>query len=372
MPPQKRLVTPKVYEAGVDVSQETLNELIPKLALWFVESRPSVKDPTALARQRVKDCLEGKTSEGQPWFSAANSTFASRIKMSCRFNMESENPAEWGGILQASEIQKKRKLKEKQREEKKTAKERAKEQREDTSDLTAALVHGATYAENAATFRSPAEFARWQEIKKGYQEQHPELRLVAAEAELNKLCNLLIMDERQQASMLTGAKDALDFEDMKRVTDMILGLKKGLGIHPDQIQKRKEEKVGGSFGELVARLESMPDAKELRESYMAERFIQFWQMYNSPSPRSDMEGYQLDKYGLWALTRCRSCHCPNCGQLNALGFSVDEIKDYLTGNGYLEIDENPIDTLLSEAREGVAIDETTGEPIEAPSTPDGE
>lgn len=361
---QRRLITPKVYEVGTDISQEILNDLIPKLALWFVESRPSVKDPTALARQRVKDCLEGKTSEGQPWFSAANSDFATRIKMACRFDMTDPDPAKWGGILQASEKEKKRKEREREREAAKKSKARAKEKREDTSELVEALTHGAAYAENASVFRSPAEHQRWKEIKAGYQEQFPELRLISAEAELNKLCNLLIMDERQQAAMLAGSKDALDIEDMKRVTDMILSLKKGLGIHPDQIQKRKEEKTGGSFGEVVARLEAMPDSKELREAYMAERFIQFFQMYHAPSPRDDAEGFQLDKYGLWAATRCRGCHCPNCGQFNALGFSIDEITEYLTANGYVEIGD-PVAAYVeaNSGSVGVPTDEETGEPL---------
>lgn len=327
--PQQRLLTPKVYEVGVDITQERVDELVLKLADWFAEMRPGLKEPTVVARQKIKDCLEGKTSDGEPWYSAGSSTFATRIKMACRFDIESME-----GIKKANEAAHEKRAKKKAREVKaKLAK------REDTlipDELRVELRDSAKYGDNPQVFLSSAEETRWLDLKRAYQEQFPELTTINAEAELNKLLNLLIVDERQQMKLLQGKN--IDVLDMKGLTDQIVALKKALNIHPEQTSKRAKDSQGGNIAELVARFESMPNWRELRERFFTEELLQIFQMMHSPSPREDSGGFQLDEAGLFALTRCRTCHCSKCGTRNVAGFSVEEIEDKLVKEGLIQIE----------------------------------
>jgi len=338
---QRRLLTPKVYEVGTDVSEETIVELTLKLADWFAESRLNVKEPSVLARQKIKDCLLGLTSDGSPWFSAANSTFEKRIKMACRFDMETMTP-----IRMASEASKETRDKKRKRET-----QRKLAAREDVNipdELRKELQKSAKYGDNAQVFLSSAEHERWTQLRNAYQKDFPELTTINAEAELNKLCNLLIVDERQQMALLQGK--APDMLDMKGLTDQIVSLKKALNIHPEQVAKRSQTAQGGTIGEVVARLESMGDAKTIREKFFLEEAIQAYQMYNQPSPRDDAGGYQLDEIGLFSLFRCRTCACPRCGSRNYVGISIDELEGYLVGRGVLEV-ESPVTTHINRERE---------------------
>lgn len=347
--PQKILVTPKEYEVGVDISQEALNELILKLTDWFVESRPTVKEPSVLARQKVKDCLEGKTSDGTPWFSAASSTFETRIKMACRFDMSAMR-----GIRTADEKTKANRDRKKAREKKLKL-----ERKQDVNipdELRAELRNSTKYGDNAQVFLSSAEHKRWNELKAAYQQEFPELKTVNAEAELNKLLNLLIVDERQQMNLLQG-KDVNSL-DMKGLTDQIVSLKKALGIHPEQVAKRSKDTTGGSIAEVVARLEAMGDAKEIRAAFQTEEFLQLYQMFHARSPRSDTGGYQLDEVGLFSMTRCRTCHCAACGVRNYVGFSIEEIEDHLKSTGTIEVEEEPTQTVITSPVEKEVTEET--------------
>jgi hypothetical protein len=288
--PQKRLITPRVYEIGVDVTQELINELTLKLSDWLVQSRLDVKEPTVLARQKIRDCLEGLTKDGEPWYSAANSTFETRIKMACRFDVPTMQ-----GILMADQEKKvKRDLRRKREAKKKLA---AKEDSNIPDELRKELRESAKYGDNSQVFLSSEEHKRWIALRDAYQTEFPELQTINAEAELTKLLNLLIVDERQQMKLLQGQK--VEVMDMKGITDSIVSLKKALNIHPEQVAKRSKDSQGGSIGEVVARLESRGNAKEVREKFFVEEMIQVFQMYHQPSPRHDADGYQLDELGLF-------------------------------------------------------------------------
>lgn len=329
---QKRLVTPRVYEVEVDISAEKINELVMNLADWFVEIRPTVKEPTVLARQKINDCLEGKKTDGSPWFSAANSTFETRILMACRFDMVTMS-----GRKSADEKSKVNRVRKKEREVKNKLAKR--EDQNIPDEIRANLRNSAKYGDNAQVFLSSAEHKRWTELQKAYQTEFPELKTINAEAELNKLLNLLIVDERQQMKLLQG-KDTSVY-DLKGITDQIVALKRALGIHPEQVAKRTKDTIGGSIAEVVARLEAMGDAKEIRAAFQTEEFLQLYQMYNSPSPRADAGGYQLDEVGLFGMTRCRTCHCAGCGLRNYVGFDINEIEDHLKAEGVIEVEPEP-------------------------------
>lgn len=338
---QRYIATPRIYEIGVDITQDAITELTLKLADWFVESRPSNKEPTVLARHKIRDCLEGLTADGKPWYTAASSTFEARIKMSCRFDM-----SVMAGIRTANEATKDKREKKKKRAAK--AKLKARVDANIPDELRKDMQQHTKYGDSAQVFLTNEEHKRWLELRNAYQDQFHELRTINAEAELNRLCNLLIMDERQQLLVLQGKKT--DLFDVKATTDMIVTLKKALNIHPDQVAKRSQDAQGGSVAEVAARLDAMGNAKDIRERFFVEEALQMYQMYHQPSPRDDAGGYQLDELGLFSLTRCRTCECPRCGSRNYVGISIDELETYLLGHGVLEV-ENPVQAHIDSAEE---------------------
>jgi hypothetical protein len=170
-------------------------------------------------------------------------------------------------------------------------------------------------------------------------EQFPSLSTVNAEAELDLLCDLLVVNERLRFKILNGER--VDSGEFKQSVDNINSLKKLLGIHPDQLAKRVEASQSGSFTELVARVQAMPDFREMREQYWVEELMQLYQMYHQPSLRKDMDGFQLDDVGLMGLTGCRTCACPGCGQRNFVGLKITEVESYLEGKGVLTVDAEP-------------------------------
>lgn len=320
---QQVYVAPVKYEVGKDIVQEKYEELVLRVADWFAESRRS-KEPAILARQLIQESLEGKTKDGQPWFSAAMATLASRIRMKCRFDMDTMQPLRTG-----SEKTKTKKAKERER----TAKRRrdAGEDPNIPDEIRKGLQKEAKYGDNPNVFLSSAEEAAWQALRKAYVVQFPDLATVNADAELKLLCDLHIVNERHRTKILQGVP--VDSRAQSDLLAKISDLKKALGIHPDQLAKRNQSKSDVSIGAMAAHLESLGNYRELRERFWVEELLQMYQMYMTPS--ADGLRYQLDEVGLFGLTRSKPCLCPQCGHRVFAGLDIQEIEAWLVTKGAL-------------------------------------
>jgi hypothetical protein len=329
MAEQARLVpTTVVYKVGEDITEEKFNELILKVGDWYAESRPKLKEPNVAARQALDCCLKGvKVSDpSQPWKGVETVPFATRVRIACRYDSERMEP-----LRTVSESNRIKKEKAVAREQQKRA--RASEDQNIPDEVRRDLANSAKYGDDPRVFLSTEEQRNWQKLHDDYVKQFPELGTINAAAELNSLCDLLIVSDRHRLKILKG--DKVDAFDQKGITDQIVNLKKALGIHPDQLAKRVQSQTGGSIGELVKRLEELPNWREIRDKFWTEELLQIFQMYMTPSPREDLGGYQLDEIGLFGLTRCRTCACSNCGHRNFVGISMDEIEGKLVEDGVL-------------------------------------
>lgn len=321
---QRTYLEPLRYEIGKEISAERYEEALTKIADWFAESRRT-REPAALARQLFQECFEGVTREGDKWFSAATASLEKRVRMKCRFDLDTMLPLRTG-----SERTKERKQKERDR--------LARKRQDATKDglipdeLRDDLKAGVKYGDDPHVLLSSAEELRWNTLKESYTRQFPELSTVNAEAELHLLCDLHVLTERHRLKVLKGEK--VDPFEAKVVGEQLQSLKKGLGIHPDQLAKRVKDKTDSSISAAAARLESLGNYRLLRERFWVEELIQLWQMYMTPT--ADGLAYQLDEVGLFGLTRSKPAPCPKCGHRVFAGLSIDEIEQYLVRKGALK------------------------------------
>lgn len=315
---------PIKYEVGTDLPLAVYDELVTKVADWFAEWRDT-KEPAADARFRLKCCLEGKTLEGQPWFSHWQSSFKTRVAMMCRFDVEKMAPIRTGS--------------EKLKAKKDRAKLKAAEKRRDGDPMIPELTKkelgskNVKYGDNPHVLLTEAEAKQWHVKRLAYTEQFAELRTVNAQAELDLLCDLHVIHERNRLKLLKG--EYVDPKTMEGNIGAMVNLKKALGIHPDQLAKKVQEEISGTVSEAVVKLETHEHGRALRARYWLEEMLIAWQMYMTASPRKDTGGYQLDEIGLFGLTKCRTCHCAKCGHRNFVGVSVEEVERYLVQQGVL-------------------------------------
>lgn len=320
---QKRYLEPLTYEVGKDIPEERYHEALQKIADWFAESRRT-REPAALARQLVQECLDGKKKDGQKWFGGASLSLVKRIRMKCRFDIETMLPLRTG-----TEKTKRRKEQERARLERKR-----KELADDNhipDEIRKNLQPDVKYGDDPHVFLSSAEEVRWQELKANYIKQFPELATVNAEAELHLLLDIHVLTERHRLNILSGKRENFWEADTAAKLE---SLKKALGIHPDQLAKRVKEKADMSIAAAAARLEAMPNFRQLRERFWIEELLQLWQMYMSPT--ADGLTYQLDEIGLFGLTRSKPSKCPKCHHRVFAGLSIDEIEEYLKRKGVLK------------------------------------
>lgn len=342
-PPKKTrkvVVQPIQYKVGKDITSDDYNTLVMKVADWFAERKPGLREPVKVAKRYV-DCAMKGTKPREPdkaWSGAERWGLAQRIRSACAFDMDTLKP-----IYKKSERRKIRREKDQQR-----AKAARAAKQVDPYTPEAVRVLGrqqAVYGDDPAIFLSRKEHERWLTLRQQYMDQFPELGLVNAEAELNVLCDLLVLAERHRLKMLNGEK--LATRDYQGLIDTIDSIKQTLGIHPNQLAKRQSDRRAGSFADLLARYESLDNARELREKHWIEELIQIYQMYHQPSPRTDMGGYQLDEVGLLGLTGCRTCKCAGCGVQNYAGLDIKEIERYLEAKRVLEVEDEPAQAVES-------------------------
>lgn len=356
----KRLIEPLIYEVGPDISPERYQEAIEKIADWFAQTR-NTKEPVAAAKYYVDCCLKGVTpSDGKSkWFAMAMSPLANRIRSACRFDIETMQP-----LVTADEKTKAKKAREKERE--KAKKESDKVDANLPEEYRKKLAADATYGEDPLVFFTSAELERRERLKDAYLKDFPQLRSVASESKLDMLLDLTLLLDRIRFRQAKDTKGKTEEFQIQQLTKQIVELEKALNIHPDQLAKQQKEKEGGTIGEAVRRLEET-NAIELRERWLAEELLVLFQMYHTPSPRSNMGGYQLDEVGLFGATRCRTCSCVKCGTKNYAGLGVEEIEEWLKNKGFLKPvveeptwDANADDQGLDETTLGDAEDPADG------------
>lgn len=327
---RKYVAEPVVYEVGKDLTQEQYQQAIERIGDWFSQVR-NTKEPVLLAKQSLDRCLKGKTSEDRPWYAAATASLNKRVRAMCRFDLDTMTP-----IYSASE--KNKKLREKSRAREKKRRIIEKENPLLTDEVrTEMKARGVNYGDNVRTFFTQAEEKRWRNLKSSYLQEFPHLQSVNASAELEQLCDLHILQERVRMDRVSG-KRAVNPIDAAALVDELQKLKKALGIHPDQLKNKVQDKIDTTIGAAAQRLEGMGNYRELRARFFLEEALQLWQMYNTP--KADGQGYQLDEPGLFALTRCRTCHCSTCKTRNYVGWTVDEIETMLKDRGIIAEVEN--------------------------------
>jgi hypothetical protein len=343
----KTLREPLIYEVGSDIAPERYQEAIEKIADWFAQTR-NTKEPVAAAKYYLDCCLKGVLpSDGKsPWFAMATSTLTARVRSACRFDLDAMAP-----LVTADEKRRARKTREK---EVAKAKKEAQATDKNLPDEYRKKVAGeATYGDDPLVFFTSAELERRERLKDAYLKDFPQLRSVASESKLDMLLDLTLLLDRIRFRQAKDQKGKTEEFQIQQLTKQIVELEKALNIHPDQLAKQQKEKEGGTIGEAVRRLEET-NAIELRERWLAEELLVLFQMYHTPSPRSNMGGYQLDDVGLFGATRCRTCECAKCGTRNYAGLQIDEIESWLAKKGFLK--EVPIDdTQVQEPVEDDAI-----------------
>ncbi len=333
---QRRLLTPKVYTVGEDISVEHHALLLAKLTDWLAQTR-NTRAPSLLAKQIIDACLKGvKPTDGKtPWFKAANTPFAVRVKQATNFDCTSPNPDDWAGGQSKSIARRTRRIREQERAETKTRTRLVDPLLPD--EVRDSLRKDVKYGDNPLILLSHEEEKRWNELFADFQREYPHLRLPSAEAELGLLCSLLVAQSRFQMQLLSGNK-AVDEVKFAKLVDQIPRIKESLDIHPKQIARRKEKAKAQSIGDAVAKFESMGDWREVRLKYWAQEIIQSLQMFNQP--RADGQGYQLDEVGFFGVHRCATCACSACGQRNVRGLNYDEVERYALGQKLIEPDED--------------------------------
>lgn len=322
MPQRKTFKEPIKYLVGTDITQQEYDNILTKVTDWFVESRIT-EEPALLARQLIGECLEGKTREGKPWFSASSSSLAARIRVKCQYDIDKMEP-----LRMASPKQKAKKAAER----KKIAIKKAVEKDDPLipDEIRKELQNVAKYGDDPNLYFTQAEHRAWEVLKSGYMEQFPELSTVNAQAELSMLCDLHIQWERIRMRQNKGQR--IDAELLQSLTKQMAELKKMLGIHPDQVKNRNKNKEELTVGAAVARLDSL-NWKELRERFWVEELIQLWMMYHTP--KADGNGYQLDDVGLYGLTKSKVTDCPKCGTKHFGGLDIADITEYLETKGWI-------------------------------------
>lgn len=329
--------TPIIYKVGEDLSQEQFNELVQKVGDWFSEIR-NTKEPVKLAKMTLEACLRGvkPTDPLSTWDSAATATLAKRVRMACRYDMDTMSP-----LRTADDQRKVRKQQAKDRE-----RDKKQEARVDPNYPAEFKTMDPSYGDDPAVFFTSKELSIREERRQAMTTQFPQLDNAAQGPKLDMLLDLQLLFERLRYRNAAAGADKKNVKvtekEMQDYTRQIIDLEKAMGIDPVSVDKMQKKKEGGSVGDAVRRFEEMGNYRELREKLFAEELILAYQMYHQPSPRTDMGGFQLDDVGLFGITKCRVVTCPKCQTKVFGGFTVQEIEEWLMKRGLLKQVNEPL------------------------------
>lgn len=307
---------------GADFSEDYINSVILRLALWFNQSECDRKfdNPEAAAKKIVKEALLGQTKDGKTWHNAPND-FATRIKIKAAYDLVNEKGIP---ISRAKHPTAVRKLQEEKAAERAAAKEGAAK----IKDMVPTLVEFDVQA------------ARDKE-EKAILEHHPELDNPVHYPHVRRLSLLYAQQEMIEREMLLQPKPSRRMEIMKEMqllTGTIDGLLKTLDIHPDSLRKRIKENSEGSLGDFIAMLDADDEFRERQKRWTLEELLQLW--YKCNHPNGEGTGPQMSEVEMWHETRtipfsftCLHCgtHYPHIVQ----GLTPKQIRDYLVEKGVL-------------------------------------
>lgn len=322
--PQRLVAEPAVYTVPEDLTPERQTAVLLALTEWFSKSR-STREPAAVARQELDFCMRGVTKAGKPWKGMERATLAARVRSMCRFDLEKMEP-----LLNASDAQRKKKEREKELRRRKDARGM---NALIPDELRAEMKRGFRAGDNPAVYLSSAEEAEWRKFKEDTLRDYPHLNNTTSLKLLDQLADLVMISERQRVGFLSG-KEKVDYEDRAAVTQQIDRLMKILGIHSEQLIKRKDDKKDTSISAAALRMSQLGDYRKLRLRFWAEELLQIYAMFMQPS--ADGLTYQLDDVGLYGLTKTRVVCCPKCKTRNWAGLSIDEIEAWLVKSGLLK------------------------------------
>lgn len=331
IPSNKRYIEPVQYVLGEDISVEAFEEAVEKIGDWFSVIR-TTKEPKMAARQALERCLAGVTASGDKWFAAATASLNSRVRAMCRFDLNTMTP-----IMKADPKKKERSIRNRELTRKRKLGQKAPDPLLPDELREELKKKGVTYGEDPRTFYTEKEEARWRELKEAYLQEFPHLRSINAEAELDQLVDLHVLQDRMRMNRISRKMEINPLDAAKNVQEFQM-LKKALGIHPDQLKDRVDSSTAVTIGQAAAKLQTDIDGvpwQQLRARYFLEEALQWYQMFNTP--RADDSGYQLDEAGLFAISRCRTCHCGHCGTRNYVGWTVEEVEKTLTDRGLIKL-----------------------------------
>lgn len=322
---QKVFVDPIKYEVGTDIPEDQYREAISKIAVWFAQTRPKYKDPESAAKLLFQECLDGIIADGTPWWNMAMAPLASRVRSKCGFDLDTMK------VRQKASPQQKAK---KQRERDSAARKKLTgfEDPLIPDETKRAVKAGLTYGDDPLDEFTPMERRRWKEIRDAYTQEFPHLASINAAAELDLLCDQVVLAERARLKVVTK-KDNNSLIEAGLAVKNLQETKKALGIHPEQLKNRVQQKLEMSIGAAAAKVAELKDFRKLRLRWFAAQALQYLQMCVTPS--ADGLEYQLNEIELFALTKCRTCHCAKCGHRNFVGLSYEEVEHHLEKEGVI-------------------------------------
>lgn len=312
--PRRYLVGKK--EEGADFTEEEISLLAYQLATWFGDSTcdRNYPDPLSVAKQKISECLLGKTADGKMWINCPEE-FEARIRTKTLFDMKT------GTGVPAARRKSPRAVKKEQR-------------------LAAEAAAKGVTRTDPTTLIVDQEVIK-QTVVRDVLDTFPELDNPAHLLNVQRLGTL-----HAQASVI-DAKLALSpgpsiqkelLDNLLKIDQMIDRTMKSLGIHPQQIKQQVGDHMASSVAEFVALAESDPEFRRRNKLWSLELALLLWWMSAHPNGRGT--GPNIHPFEVWHMTRGRaiSFTCVECGRHYphlVEGFEPQELFDYLRGEGVL-------------------------------------
>lgn len=322
--------------AGDDFDKAEIEALIYKIALWFgsPECDRQYADPIESAQQMVQECLLAQTKEGKPWTNCPQD-FEKRVKAKCSYDMavgkgipapRVKGTANGGRALDR----------------------KAQEQAKELGDSVPSLADF-----DQETFRSNME--------RDIYDSFPELDNPAHRPNVRSLALYYaqreVIDRDLAANPRASTRETL-LKSLKLISDMADDAMKQLGIHPDQVRKKINERTSSTVADLVAHIGDDPDFKHREKVWGLQLALQLYWMSEHHNGRKN--GPQMHDWEIWHLTRSRPVQftCRHGETYTVIeGFTPRDLRAYLVKEGVL-VEEPVIPGLIDpRALEGLATEE---------------
>lgn len=343
---------------NADFSQSEIDLLAYKIAEWFNSDicDRNYPDPLEAAKTKIKECLLAETAAGKPWQSCPD-LFEDRIMAKTLYDMRT---GEGKGAPRRKSPQATRKL-----------------------DPDAA-----SGAKDVMNSDPVLAIVNQEEIRKetvaDVLDSFPELDNAAHLPNVRRLGNLYaqaqVIEMKLQMSNSAVTQDQL-LQNLERVDKMIERTMKTLGIHPQQVQKKIDDRAAMSVADFVALVEDDDDFRALNKIWAQELALLLWWMANHPNGRGT--GPNVHPWEIWHFTRSKpfnfTCSCGKEYKHLLDGFEPDELFDYLVQEGRLvedtvkqvqpfieavageRIEEQVLSQMITEVHEHFGEEETDGE-----------